>query len=230
MPRILVVEDEFKIASFICKELEHEGFQTSYADTGRKALETFENESFDLILLDIMLPELNGIEVLRRIRKTSNIPIILLTARDEVLDKVTGLDSGADDYLAKPFAIEELFARIRALLRRAKDSHVQDDIEESKDIINFKNLSMHLSRLEVTMNGDLISLTRTEFLLLQCLLDHKNHVLSREQIITEVWGPGHYIDDNSVDVYVRYIRSKIDEAYNVNYIQTVRGAGYTIKD
>ncbi|NLL99837.1 MAG: response regulator transcription factor [Treponema sp.] len=222
MPKILIIEDEINIATFIKRELEHEGYKTEIATDGKVGFMAFENNSFDLILLDIMLPEINGIEVLRRIRKTSSIPVILVTARTETLDKVYGLDSGADDYIAKPFAIEELLARIRALLRRTEKSIT--------DIIQHKELKMNLAKHEVYVNDKQVNLTRTEFLLLQTLLQNKNNVISREKIINSVWGENHYIDDNSVDVYIRYLRLKIDEEFGTNFITTVRGVGYTIKD
>ncbi len=230
MPKILIVEDEFEIAKFIKLELEHEGFETQIASTGRQAIDFFAASQFDLILLDVMIPELNGIEVLRRIRKTSTIPVILVTAKSETPDKVTGLDVGADDYITKPFEIEELLARIRALLRRSTIEKSVTKENDTPHILEYKNLKMDTDRLEVSVKGTLINLTRTEFLILQCLLENKNHVVSREQIFQYAWGPEHYVDDNSVDVYIRYIRSKIDEPFKENIISTVRGAGYSIKD
>lgn len=226
MTKILIVEDEEKISEFIQLELQHEGFDTVTAQTGREALTIFEEYKPDLILLDIMLPELNGLEVLRRIRKTSMVPVMILTARGETFDRVNGLDTGADDYLPKPFAIEELLARIRALLRRAGGSQSRN----SGDILSFQELELDLVRMETRMRGLTIQLTRTEFSMLACLLKNKNHVLSRQTIIAEVWGKEHFIDDNSVDVYIRYLRAKIDDAFGVEYITTVRGAGYTMRE
>ncbi len=250
--KILIAEDEPNIASFEKLELEHEGYEVFLSTTGRDAVTVFEesltkepSQQFSIVLLDIMLPGLNGIEVLRRIRKVSNVPVILVTARGETYDKVTGLDAGADDYISKPFAIEELLARIRSVLRRtethpaeiepaASSAQVNDayQLEEHPDLamIHFERLSMNTLSLEVFMDKDPINLTKTEFMLLKCLLLHQGEVLNREAIITQVWGNDHFIDANSVDVYIRYLRSKIDDVYEVNYITTVRGTGYTIRN
>lgn len=237
---ILIVEDEPNIASFEKLELEHEGYAVTLAQTGREALAFFEENLkgnpqnfFSIVLLDIMLPELNGIEVLRRIRKLSQVPVILVTARGETFDKVNGLDAGADDYIAKPFAIEELLARIRSVLRRSAQQETAQNTEQStnaeQSVIIFDRLKLNAASYEVFVDDTLITLTKTEFLLLKCLLCHQGEVLSRTDIINEVWGEDHYIDENSVDVYVRYLRTKIDEVFNVSYITTVRGAGYTIR-
>lgn len=228
MATILIVDDEENIASFLRLELEHEGFATKTAYNGREALQLFNEQPFDLVLLDVMLPELNGIEVLKTIRKTSSVPIIMLTARGETFDKVFGLDTGADDYLAKPFEIDELLARIRAILRRSQNNSSQE--KNDGNIITFKDLKVDTYRMEVFIKETLLTLTKTEFMVLLCLLKHKNHVMTRDAIITEVWGENHYIDDNSVDVYIRYLRSKIDDFAQETYISTVRGMGYMIKD
>lgn len=221
MEKVLVVEDDAGIAEFLQTELCHEGFTTVYAEDGRKALALFEAEHPDIMLLDIMLPELNGIEVLRRIRKTSRVPVILLTARGETCDKVNGLDAGADDYLAKPFAIEELLARMRSVMRRTCSSTT---------VLKFKKLELHSERMEALLDGSPLELSRTEFFLLKTLVEKKNTVMSRDELITEVWGSGHYIDENSVDVYVRYLRAKIDDKMGETYITTVRGSGYMMRD
>lgn len=229
MEKILIVEDDVGISSFVNLELRHENYETEVVDDGRKALEHFSRDSYDLILLDIMLPGLNGIEVLRRIRKTSNVPIILLTAKSDTMDKVQGLDGGADDYITKPFAIEELLARIRRLLRRKT---VKDDVHtsENQETLFCGNLALNPKSCVVTLCNKELQLTRTEYLLLLCLMSHKNEAMSREKIIDEVWGEEHYIDLNSVDVYVRYLRSKIDEPGKPSMITTIRGMGYIIKD
>lgn len=221
MDKVLIVEDDAGIAGFLQTELCHEGFSVSYAADGRSALSMFESSAPDIILLDIMLPELNGIEVLRRIRKTSRVPVILLTARGETYDKVNGLDAGADDYLAKPFAIEELLARMRAVMRRSSTA---------VPVLSLRGLELHPERMEAVLRGSPLELSRTEFSLLRTLMAHRNTVMSRDQLISEVWGSGHYIDENSVDVYVRYLRAKIDEKAGEEYITTVRGAGYMMKD
>ncbi|HZK19801.1 MAG TPA: response regulator transcription factor [Treponemataceae bacterium] len=223
MLRILVVEDDPGIYSFLQLELEHEGFDVVLASTGRTAVSLFseyeaKGNKVDLLILDIMLPELNGIEVLRRIRKISNVPIILLTARSETYDKIVGLDAGADDYLTKPFEIEELLARIRTVMRRTTPA------------LSVRELTLNTESMEVIAGDNRIALSKTEFMLLKLLLEHKNEVLSRDFIISKVWGENHYIEENSVDVYVRYLRSKIDEVLGEKFITTVRGAGYIIRD
>ena len=219
--RVLIVEDDSGIADFLQLELEHEGFEVLHAEDGRKALELFESGAPDIILLDIMLPKLNGLEVLRRIRKTSRVPVIMLTARGDTLDKVSGLDSGADDYLAKPFEIEELLARMRAVMRRN---------EANDEPLNLRGIELNRDSMEVKINKERIALSKTEYLLLKTFIENKNVVLSRDKIISAVWGENHYIDENSVDVYVRYLRSKIDDKTGEEYISTVRGAGYVMRD
>lgn len=219
--RVLIVEDDSGIADFLQLELEHEGFDVLHAEDGRKALELFENGAPDIILLDIMLPKLNGLEVLRRIRKTSRVPVIMLTARGDTLDKVSGLDSGADDYLAKPFEIEELLARMRAVMRRN---------EANDEPLKLRGIELNRNSMEVKINKERIALSKTEYLLLKTFIENKNVVLSRDKIINAVWGENHYIDENSVDVYVRYLRSKIDDKAGEEYISTVRGAGYVMRD
>jgi len=219
--RVLIVEDDSGIADFLQLELEHEGFDVLHAEDGRKALELFESGAPDIILLDIMLPKLNGLEVLRRIRKTSRVPVIMLTARGDTLDKVSGLDSGADDYLAKPFEIEELLARMRAVMRRN---------EANDEPLKLRGIELNRDSMEVRVHKERIALSKTEYLLLKTFIENKNVVLSRDKIISAVWGENHYIDENSVDVYVRYLRSKIDDKTGEEYISTVRGAGYVMRD
>ncbi len=224
-PRILIVEDEKKLSRVLQLELEYENYETAIADNGKDALRLMEEKEWDLVLLDIMIPELSGLEVLRRIRRTDDAtPILLLTARDEVHDKVSGLDLGANDYITKPFQIEELLARIRVHLRSPKVK--QTNVE----ILSVGELKVDLNAHEVTYAGASIDLTPREFDLLVYLLKNKNIVLSREQLIEEVWGFDYFGDTNVVDVYIRYLRQKIDKNYNSSFIQTVRGVGYTIKD
>jgi len=224
--KILIVEDEWKIARFLQMELEHEGFQTAIEMTGRKALDRIMQETFDLVLLDVMLPEMDGLEVCRRVREVSDLPIIMVTAKDEVNDKVTGLDSGASDYITKPFAIPELFARIRAALRKNKvPSQMPDESE-----LSVKNLKLFPSRYEVQVDGQVVELTKKEYDLLEYLLRNKNLVLDRERILQEVWGYEYLGDTNVVDVYIRYLRSKLDEPFEQKYVHTVRGVGYVVKD
>ncbi len=222
--RILIVEDEIKIARFVELELIHEGYEVEKTADGREGLEMALSGRFDLLILDIMLPGLNGVEVLRRLRKESDMPVIMLTARDAVMDKVSGLDAGADDYITKPFAIEELLARIRVALKRRKgntcDSH----------ILEVGPVKLDIERYEVTVKGELIELSNREFELLKLLMTNKNIVLKREQIINEVCGYDYIGETNVIDVYVRYLRTKIDDKYGIKLIQTVRGVGYVIKE
>ncbi len=226
--RILIIEDEEKIARFTELELSHEGYEVVKCADGRQGLELAENESFSLVLLDIMLPGLNGLEVLRRLRKESDIPVIMLTARDAVMDKVSGLDAGADDYVTKPFAIEELLARIRLVLRRRGEQKPQN--AAAGDELACGGLALSVSRHEVSFDGRQIELTGREFDLLKTLLENKNIVLSRDSLLERVWGYDYLGETNVVDVYVRYLRSKIDEVFGITLIQTVRGVGYVIRD
>ncbi|MGM0803832.1 MAG: response regulator transcription factor [Bacillota bacterium] len=225
--KILIVEDEKKIARIIQLELEHEGYETETATTGTDGLEKFKSGKWDLILLDVMLPELSGLEVLRRIRATgSHIPIILLTARDALPDKVSGLDLGANDYVTKPFEIEELLARIRAFLRM--NQHFTED--QDSEIYELGDLTVNLKTRDVKRDSTLIELTPREFDLLVYLIRNKNQVLNRDQILSKVWGYDYYGDTNVVDVYIRYLRKKIDSTFSHPYIHTIRGVGYTMKE
>ncbi len=218
--KILIVEDDKGIYDFVISELEHEGYETCLAVTGRQALEKFQVEKPDLILLDIMLPELNGLEVLRRIRTESTVPVILETARGETIDKINGLNLGADDYISKPFEIEELLARINALFRRVNFSNQQ------QSVVAFKELTLNTDRMSFTICGQEITLSKTEYFLLKLLLENQGKVLSRQQIIDGIWGKEHFIDENTIDVYIGYIRSKISDHTKTGYIKTVRGTGY----
>lgn len=220
--KILIVEDDKGISDFVIPELEHEGFITSLAETGRDALDKFEAEKPDLVLLDIMLPELNGLEVLRRIRQSSNVPVILETARGETIDKITGLNSGADDYIPKPFEIEELLARINALFRRI------DSMKGPETKLVLRDLTLNIDRMSFSISGKEVPLSKTEFLMLKTFLENQNKVLSRSDIIDAIWGKGHFIDENTVDVYVGYLRQKISEHKKEEFIKTVRGAGYML--
>ena len=225
MTRILLVEDEEKLARFVELELTHEGYQVEKAFDGRTGLELAEKGGFDLLLLDIMLPGLNGLEVLRRLRKEgSAVPVIMLTARDAVMDKVTGLDMGADDYVTKPFSIEELLARIRAALRKQTVQKKEDSLLSCAD------LTVDVSRHRVTRGGKEIELTGREFSLLQFFMENKTIVLSRDQLLAKVWGYDYLGETNVVDVYVRYLRGKIDEGFEPKLLQTVRGVGYVLRD
>lgn len=221
--KILIIEDEEKIARFIELELGFEGYETIKAFDGRTGLEMAENCNYDLILLDIMLPGLNGMEVLRRIRRLSEVPIIILTARDNVIDKVSGLDNGADDYITKPFAIEELLARIRNVLRKNNPSSELEPLSAG-------GVTLDPGRRLVTAQGKPVELTKREFDLLHYLLKNKGLVISREILLERVWGFEFEGQTNTVDVYVRFLRAKIDDVFNIKLISTIRGVGYVIKD
>lgn len=226
--KILIVEDEEKIARFLELELMHEGYQVGKAANGRTGLEMAESGAYDLVVLDVMLPELNGLEVLRRLRRKSDIPVILLTARDAVMDKVAGLDSGADDYLTKPFAIEELLARIRVALKR-KAGHTGDRPAENT-LLTCGKLSMDTAKRTISYDGQEILLTYREFELLKILLQNKNVVLSRDTLLQKVCGYDYAGETNLIDVYVRYLRTKIDDRFGIKMIQTVRYVGYVIRE
>jgi DNA-binding response OmpR family regulator len=224
---ILIVEDEEKISRLLEIELEMEGYQVSRVANGVDALETYRSGGWDLILLDIMLPGMSGIEILRRIRTKDVVtPVILLTAKGSVEDKVSGLDLGANDYITKPFQIEELLARVRATLRLRKSSVSK---ENGKDWLIAADLRVNEGTREVIRGTDEIELTPREFALLVYLLKNKRQVLNREQILAAVWGYDYYGDTNVVDVYIRYVRRKIDYGRELELIHTVRGIGYVLK-
>ena len=221
--KILIVEDEEKLARFIELELCHEGYSVTKAFTGRDGYELAVSGEYGLILLDIMLPELNGMEVLRRLRRVSSVPVIMLTARDEVMDKVAGLDQGAEDYITKPFAIEELLARIRATLRK-------HTVAVAGEVLSVGGVSLDLKRRSVIVKETSVDLTKREFDLLHYLLKNKNVVVTREMLLDNVWEYDFDGGTNAVDVYIRFLRAKIDEAFDIKLIHTVRGVGYVIKD
>ena len=222
-PHILVVEDEAKLAQFVKMELEFEDYEVTVAVDGFSGLSTAREVKPDLILLDWMLPGISGPEICRRLRQTGDkVPIILLTAKDEVSDRVTGLDAGADDYVIKPFSIEELLARVRASLRR--------DSEEDVDMLQFSDLTLNRSTREVFRGKRLIELTAKEFDLLEYLISHPRQVLTRDQILERVWGYDFMGDSNIIEVYVRYLRLKLEEQKEIRLIQTVRGVGYVLRE
>lgn len=221
--KILIIEDEAKISRFIQLELQHEGYEVHQCYDGRDGLEKALNVQFDLIILDVMLPSLNGMEVLRRLRQASQVPVIMLTAKDDIMDKVMGLDIGADDYMTKPFAIEELLARIRVAFKHKKV------LTNSSEIIQIGELKLDNSKYIVTYKNENIELTKKEFDLLKYLMLNRSLVLTRDNILEKVWGYDYIGDTNIVDVYIRYIRSKIDDKYNIKFIHTVRGVGYQLK-
>ena len=225
MAKILIVEDDNKIARFVELELRHEGYETETATDGRTGLSKALEPQTDLVLLDIMLPELSGMEVCRRIRQESQVPIIMLTAKGDVTDKVAGLDMGANDYMTKPFAIEELLARIRVALKpRGAVSG------KPAERLTFGKLSLDLAARQVSYDGEPLMLTKKEFDLLAFLLENKNRAVPREELLSAVWDYDYAGDTNVVDVYVRYLRQKVEEPLRLHMIETVRGVGYMIQD
>ncbi len=225
MSRILIIEDEEKISRFVELELSHEGYETGKAADGRSGLDEALRGDYDLVILDIMLPELSGIEVLRRLRKESDVPVILLTARDSVTDKVTGLDMGANDYITKPFAIEELLARIRVILRNAETQAEHGDEKRDGAVLSSPTgIEMNTDSHSVTYRGEEVELTNREFILLRILLENRGVAMSRERLLSEAWGYDYYGETNIIDVYVRYIRQKTSD----DVIRTIRGVGYMI--
>ncbi len=258
MARILIVEDEEKIARFVTLELEHEGYQVEHAADGRTAVDLALERDYDLILLDVLLPQLNGMEVLRRVRKHKDVPVIMVTARDAVMDKVAGLDAGADDYLTKPFAIEELFARIRVALKRSEavraasgvggveagmaggadvgavamppvSGSTQASASPSPAALTAGSVVLDPDRREVTVGGSPIVLTAREFDVLALLMAHAETVLTRERIAHEALGYEYVGDTNNVDVHIAHLRAKIEDAGSARIIQTVRGVGYVCR-
>ena len=227
MQKIMIVEDEQKLARYLELELTHEGYETRTAHDGRAAVALYDEWPSDLIILDLMLPELSGIEVCRRIRQKNGVPIIILTAKDDVSDKVMGLDMGADDYMTKPFAIEELLARIRVALKRHVPS--AQEAEEDPRILTAGPLKLFRDSREVRFEGREITLTKKEFDLLEYLMSHVNVAISRDQLLNEVWGYSYAGDTNVVDVYVRYLRGKLDDPFQIKFIHTIRGVGYLFK-
>ena len=224
--KIFIVEDERPIARLLQLTLEREGFKTASEPNGRRAYERILQEKYDLVLLDVMLPEMDGMEICKRVREVSDIPIIMLTARDEIKDKVEGLDLGADDYMTKPFAAPELLARIRGALRRHSERVREAD--ERRYVV--KNMIIYPDRYEVTVKGQPVELTHKEYELLKYLVENKRNVLSRDQILQTVWGYDYIGDTNVVDVYISYLRSKIDDKFGEKYIYTTRGVGYAVRD
>ena len=219
MTNILIVEDEQNLARFLELELTHEGYKVDIEYDGEPGLEKALNNDFDLIILDLMLPNINGLEICRRVRQVQSTPIIIITAKSDTYDKVTGLDYGTDDYIVKPFEIEELFARIRAILRR----------QPHKDIIDINGIRIDIDAFKVTVDGKQLDFTKTEYDLLYLLATNRNHVLQREQILNHVWGYNSEVETNVVDVYIRYLRNKLKPFNKEKVIETVRGVGYVIR-
>jgi two-component system response regulator RegX3 len=225
MTRILIIEDEISFSEALSFLLEKEGFQTEVAETGKAGIAAFNKSTFDLVLLDLMIPEISGIDVCRTIRTTSQIPIIMLTAKDSEVDKVVGLELGADDYVTKPYSARELVARIKAVLRRGTPE--ESSSSESSGIHTAAGIRMDIERHQVTVNGNLIPLPLKEFELLEFLLRNEGRVLTRGQLIDRVWGGDYYGDTKTLDVHIKRLRSKIEvDPANPVLIQTIRGLGY----
>lgn len=222
MSKILIVEDEKKIARFLELELMHEGYEVATAHDGRTGLEKAQSWQPDLMILDLMLPELSGIEVCRRLRHESDLPIIMLTAKDDVSDKVMGLDMGADDYMTKPFAIEELLARIRVGLKKRRI----DAPAAANSVLTAGLLRLDPASYAVSYNGTPVTLTKKEFDLLRYLMQHRGQAVTRDALLSDVWGYDYAGDTNVVDVYIRYLRHKIDEPFGIKTIHTIRAVGY----
>ncbi|OEH66266.1 response regulator transcription factor [Lactobacillus mulieris] len=231
MAKILIIEDEKNLARFVQLELQHEEYETVVENNGRRGLDLALNEKFDAILLDLMLPDLNGLEIARRVRQVKTTPIIMMTERDSVIDRVSGLDHGADDYIVKPFAIEELLARLRAVLRRVNiEKKVSSNAAIKQKVVKFNDLTIETANRIVHRGDKTIDLTKREYNLLMTLIDNKNNVVSREQLLNKIWGPDSNIETNVVEVYVRYLRNKIDAPDRPSYIKTVRGTGYMVRE
>ena len=221
MKRILIVEDESSISDFVKGELEYEGYEVCIKEDGREGLEEALNNEYDLVILDIMLPSMNGFEICRRIKRVKATPVIMLSAKSSVIDKVNGLKLGADDYISKPFAIEELLARIEVVFRR------QDNTNNS--IVKFKDIVIDRRSRVVKKNNNEINLTNKEYELLMILIDNKDKVVTREELLDQIWGYGYEPETNVTDVYIRYLRSKLDNKNKEEYIQTVRSVGYIMR-
>ena len=222
--RILVVDDEKTLVKGMKFNLENEGYEVECAYDGAAALELAREGRFDLIILDVMMPEMDGIEACMKIREFSNVPIIMLTAKSEDADKLMGFECGADDYLTKPFAIEELLARIRVALKR------RGTVEVHTHRIEIRGVCMDTDRHEVTVDGESVELTNREFELLRTLMENKDIVMDREKLLSAVCGYDYLGETNIIDVYVRYLRTKIDDRFGVKLITTVRGVGYVIRE
>ncbi len=220
--KILVVEDDLKIARVIDLQLKHGGYDVRMTHDGMEAEKLFMTNNYDLILLDIMLPKINGLELCRRMREKSQVPIIMLTAKDDVTDKVIGLDFGANDYITKPFEMEELLARIRVQLR-------DNENKEKSNVVIIEDLEINISTMQVKRGGKDIEFSKTEFELLCFLAQNRGIVLRRERILEKVWGYNFFGSDNILDVYIKYVRDKIDKPFDKKILETVRGVGYVIR-
>ena len=222
--KILVVDDEALLVKGIRFNLQNEGYEVITGSNGVEAVNAAMKDQPDLIVLDVMMPEMDGLTACSKIREFSDIPIIMLTAKTDDMDKLIGFDHGADDYLTKPFAIEELLARMRVAFKHSAGTVLK------KSLLQVQDLEIDTEKRMVTVGGIVVDLTKKEYELLTYLVQNKNIVLTREQILNEVWGYSYIGETNVVDVYIRYLRSKIDEAFGKKYILTIRGVGYYVKE
>jgi DNA-binding response OmpR family regulator len=226
---ILLVDDEDAVQKLLTYPLERDGYRVVPARDGEEALEQFTRERVDLVVLDIMLPKLDGLEVCKRLRATSQVPIIMLTARDDELDKVVGLELGADDYITKPFSIREFRSRVRALLRRAAVTPAADP--DSSETITADGLVVDLGRRTVEVEGEQVQLTYVEFEILRMMMARPGRVFSRHMLLEQLWGDASYRDPRTIDVHIRHLREKIeDDSRDPKFIQTVRGVGYRFRE
>ncbi len=226
--RILVVEDEAGLADSVRYALESEGFDVTVADSGLSGLEAARTSGPDLVILDLMLPKMSGLDVCRQIRSFSDVPIIMLTAKDSEADKVTGLELGADDYMTKPFSMRELIARVRAHLRRSARSGV---LAETNEVLRGGSIELDIDAHEARVNGEEVKLRPKEFELLESLMRRKNRLAARHMLIDEVWGPSYFGDTKTLDVHIKRLRQKLEEdSSEPKHIVTVRGLGYKFVD
>lgn len=221
MKNILIVEDEPNISDFVKGELEYEGYKVCVKEDGREGLDEALKKDYDLIILDVMLPSMNGFEICRRLKREKQCNVIMLSAKDSVMDKVNGLQIGADDYIAKPFAIEELLARIEVVFRRQNSFN--------NNIVKFKDIEINKSSRIVKKDNKEINLTNKEYELLTILIDNKDKVVTREELLEKIWGYDYETETNVTDVYIRYLRTKLNNENKEEYIQTIRSVGYIMR-
>ena len=232
--KVLLVEDEKSIADGIIYNLKNEGLKVTHVDDGKIAIDIFNEEHFDLIILDIMLPEVSGLEICQSIRKSSNVPIIMLTAKDDENDKIRGLEMGADDYITKPFSVKELISRIKAVLRRTKNSELlnglDEDINSAKEI-NIGNIAMNPLRYEAKIDDEIIELRPREFELLYYLCENAGNIVSRDKLFSKVWGYSFAGNSKTLDVHIQRIRERIEvNPKSPKRLITIRGVGYKLND
>lgn len=232
--KVLLVEDETSIADGIIYNLKNEGLKVTHVDDGKIAIDIFDEEHFDLIILDIMLPEVSGLEICKAIRKSSNVPIIMLTAKDDENDKISGLEMGADDYITKPFSVKELISRVKAVLRRTKNSEllrgVDEDLSFAKEI-TIGNIAMNPLRYEAKIDNEIIELRPREFELLYYLCENAGNIVSRDKLFSKVWGYSFAGNSKTLDVHIQRIRERIElNPKSPKRLVTIRGVGYKLND